>query len=1038
MRAIIKGRWFVILAWILAAVVLFWASPNMADLVREKGQITVPEGFSSTIAEQILTDVQKEESLGETSQVALAFHNPEKLTAQDFKEAEKAIHQLEKNAEELGITSILSHFTNESLKEDLVSEDGETILTSVEINMEGKEPKEVTEALYRAIEDIQVDHYYTSEWMINEDLVTNSQEGLKKTEGITLVFILTVLLLVFRSVVTPLIPIVTVGFTYLVSQSIVAILVDQLNFPLSTFTQIFLVAILFGIGTDYCILLLSRFKEEMAKNESVTEAIVATYKNAGKTVLFSGLAVLVGFSAIGLSTFVLYQSAAAVAVGVAILLIALVTIVPFFMAVLGKKIFWPAKGNLEHKESKLWGTVGKFSLTRPLLSLLVVAAITVPFLVSYDSTLSFNSLEEVSEDVPSVKAFNVIADSFGPGETMTTQVVIKNDEKMNSSEYMGLIEEISQELNRIDYVDKVRSVTRPKGDIIEDLYVSNQAQTLGDGLGEGTDGLNEISKGLDEAGSQLSASEPQLMEATVGIDELISGTNQLKTGLDELQGHLSEMEQGLRSGAIGSEELKKGLEEVQTNAEQLLEGSRELLAGYEELEAGLSSLENEYKGIGEGLTALSESLENVDQYFTSLEEDYNGISENPDYNQLKSTVLAVKEQSSQLSDGLNQLNTNLTGINAGLEEANNSFTTIVGGNEQLIGGMEDLVKGIEELNTGIEAAADGQEQIVDRFPAFTHGLTGINQGQQQLLDGFENINGQMSQLTNGLNQSVDGLNQVAEGLGTAQDYLFGLANNQSTPTLYIPQDVLNSEEFKQSLDTYMSKDRKVATLDIVFDVNPYSNEAISQMDEVKEAVARVTKDTKLENAQVAIGGVSSSQADLNEISDQDYSRTVVLMLAGIFLILVILLKSLIMPIYLIGSLILTYFTSMAITEMIFVNLLGYTGISWSVPFFGFVILMALGIDYSIFLMDRFNENRDLSVEEAILLAMRKMGTVIISAAIILGGTFAAMMPAGVLSILEIATITLTGLILYALIVLPLLIPVMVKLLGKANWWPFIK
>ncbi|WP_205414220.1 hypothetical protein, partial [Serratia marcescens] len=75
------------------------------------------------------------------------------------------------------------------------------------------------------------------------------------------------------------------------------------------------------------------------------------------------------------------------------------TIVPFFLAILGQKIFWPSKSKAEHGESKLWGTVGKFSLARPFLALLVVAAVCVPFLVTYDGELSYNSLEEISGDV---------------------------------------------------------------------------------------------------------------------------------------------------------------------------------------------------------------------------------------------------------------------------------------------------------------------------------------------------------------------------------------------------------------------------------------------------------------------------------------------------------------------------------------------------------------------------------------------------------------------------------------------------------------
>jgi RND superfamily putative drug exporter len=228
------------------------------------------------------------------------------------------------------------------------------------------------------------------------------------------------------------------------------------------------------------------------------------------------------------------------------------------------------------------------------------------------------------------------------------------------------------------------------------------------------------------------------------------------------------------------------------------------------------------------------------------------------------------------------------------------------------------------------------------------------------------------------------------------------------------------------------------TMDVVFKANPYSNEAIEQIDSIEAAVERVTKDTKLENAQVAIGGITSTHHDLGMMSEEDFSRTVVLMLSGIAIILFFMLRSLVMPVYLIVSLVLTYYTAAAITELIFVNILGYAGIGWAVPFFAFVILIALGIDYSIFLMDRFNEWKDKPVKEAMLLSMRKMGTVIISAAVILGGTFAAMMPAGVLSLLEIATLILVGLALYAFVILPLFIPVMVATFGNANWWPFLK
>ena len=1045
MRAIIKGKWFILVAWIAVIASLFLVAPNMDSLVREKGQISVPEGYSSTTAAKILKDVQSSENKGSSLQTALVFHSQKKLTKGDFANAEKAVRTLEQEKGKLGITEIITHFNQEELKDQLISKDGKTILVSVNVTANGREAKVISKDLYKAIDDVKLDHYYTGNWVISEDLVTNSQEGLKKTEGITVVFILAVLLLVFRSIVAPIIPLVTVGFSYLTAQSIVGLLVDHVNFPLSTFTQTFLVAVLFGIGTDYCILLLSRFKEEMAKSDSVIDAIVETYRTAGKTVFFSGIAVMIGFASIGLSTFQLYKSAAGVAIGVAILLIALFTVVPFFMAVLGKKLYWPSKGKLEHGDSKIWGVMGKFALLRPLLAFILVVIISVPFLFTYKDQLSFNSLEEISEDYPSIKGFNIIADSFGPGESMPTQIVIKNDDQLNTSDYITLIDKISQELLKVNNVKTVRSVTRPTGKPIDDFYLSKQVASVGDGLGQGNDGIKKISNGLAEAGTQLVSNQPKMQEATQGISQLITGTNQLKNGMGSLQEGLTRIQKGLKSGSMGAVEARKGLEEIKFQSEKLLSGYKQLLKGYQTASTGLGTLKGHYDDIAVGLNQIHQNLVKTDQAFANLEKQYSNIAQNENYQAIKNTVsgvktatdAAVKDPRVSLVTSLTTLNAGLKGAQAGINTANQNLATMIAGQGQLIDGMGNLINGLNTLSNGLDQMEKGQGAAIANLPKFSGGLDGLKNGQEQLLTGFQDIGGQITKLSDGLTQSADGLNQVSKGLNSAQDYLSDVAK-QKQNGFNIPEDVLTGKDFEKVLDSYMSQDRKVMTIDVIFNKNPYSNEAINSVSDINHAVKRAVKDTKLENAQIEVGGVSSMHHDLDTISKADYSRTVVLMLAGIGIILIILLRSLIMPLYLIGSLVLTYYTSMAISESIFVNILGFSGISWAVPFFAFVILVALGIDYSIFLMDRFNEYRDMPVQQAILLSMKKMGSVIISAAVILGGTFAAMMPSGVLSLVEIATILLIGLALYSLVILPLFVPVMVKTFGQANWWPFMK
>lgn len=1038
MNFIIKSKWFVMIAWIAVVAGLFLIAPNMADLVRDKGQITVPDEYSSTMASKILADA-KEDGEGDTADAALVFYNEKKLTNAEIKEAERAVRLLEKNKKELGITEILTHFNEKSLKDQLVSKDGKAILVSVSASWNGREASELSEDLYKAIKDVKVDHYYTSDWMISEALIQTSQDGVKKTEGITVVFILVVLLAVFRSFVAPIIPLLTVGFSYLASQSIVSILVDKVDFPLSTYTQIFLVVVLFGIGTDYCILLLSRFKEELALHETTAEAIVATYRNAGRTVLFSGITVLIGFSAIGFSQFILYQSAVAVAIGVAIMLLALFTIVPFFMAVLGNKIFWPSKAKAEHGDSKIWGVVGKFSLARPVLSLLIVAAVCAPFLITYNGELSFNSLEEMGDDVNSIKAFNAISGSFSPGESMPTKVVIENDEAMDSVEYIDLAEKISRELEQVNLVSTVRSVTRPTGEPIEDFLIAKQAETLGQGLGEGKDGLTQISEGLNTASTELKNSEPDLKNATSGINDLIAGTDEVHSGLNEIGTNLSKIEDGIRQGSAGSGQIKAGLEEAKKGAEELLAGYTELQGGYAAMQSKIPQLLTSYQQIAGSTAGLADGMAQANgALYGYVEQKYADLLADPTYLAMKGNVVGLQGQFASLTQGFNELNNGLSAINDGMSTANANFERALAGQSGLVSGLQQLITGIEAQQSGLNQLADGQGQLAGAIPQLSNGVAQVNGGQEQLLDGFSDLGGQITQLSDGLGQSVDGLNKVSEGLGSAQEYLSGLSQSSMSAGFYLPQEVLQSEDFAQVLDVYLSDNHKVMTLDVVLEKNPYSSEAMAQVPELKKAVERAVKDTKLENAHIAFGGVSSMNADLDTMSEKDFSRTVILMLVGITMILFVLFRSLIMPLYIIGSLIVTYFTSLAVNEMIFVNIMGYSGISWAVPFFAFVILIALGVDYSIFLMDRFNEYKSLSVTDAMLLAMKKMGTVILSAALILGGTFAAMLPSGMLSLVQISTIVVVGLLLYAVIILPLFIPVMVKIFGKANWWPFRK
>lgn len=1036
MRQIVKWRWLVLALWLAAAAGLLVTSPNLSELVREHGQITVPDGYPSVIADELLKEV---DDAGSASTI-LVFHRESGLTDADKEEVRNALERLQREGGAYGVASVTSPFESEELASQMIAEDGKTLLALVGVEFEDRTPGELKDALYEALADVRVDHYYTGGWIIAEDVIISAEEGVKKTEIITVIFILIILLLVFRSAVAPLIPLLTIGLSYLVSQAIVAYLAEYASFPLSNFTQIFMVAVMFGIGTDYCILLISRFKEELVRDGDKIGAVLRTYRTAGRTVLYAGLAVLVGFLSIGLSTFSLYRSAVAVAVGVAVMMIALVTVVPFFMAVLGKGLFWPVRGSLEHKPNRLWGAVGSFSLRRPLGALALIAVLAVPLLVAYQNVVTFNQLDEIGERYDSVRGFNIIADSFGPGETLPTTVVLRSDAPLDTPEGLAAIEQLTRRMTETEGVKTVRSATRPTGEPIKELQVTYQVSELGSGLEQGGDGLAQIGAGLAEASEEMAANAPKLEEAVSGADQLVQGTNELRAGIVQLGDGLRQLEQGLRSGSAGAGELAAGAAEARAAAEQLAAAADELLGGYDQMAGGLDQLAAGYAEIERRHGELSEGLAGLSAGLGGLALKYPELAADEDFLRLQGAAQQLQEGAEQLGAALAELNAQLSGLGAGLKQANDGLRQAAAGQRELAGGLAQIASGLAELESGIAQAAGGQSAILERLPEMAAGAAQLAAGQQELAEGLAGLIDQLGMLTDGLGQSADGLAQVTDGLATARQYLDELSSaaNPELAGWHLPEEAITSDEFRQALDIYMSDDRRTVKFDVVLEDNPYSVAAMDTVRRLSDAAPGMLAGTPLEGAEFAVGGITSVNNDLRTVTDEDYTRTVVLMLAGIVLILVVLFRSLVMPVYLILSLVLTYFMSVAAAEILFVQMLDMTGLGWAVPFFAFVMLLALGTDYSIFLMDRFREYRDLPPGEGILLAMKNMGSVIVSAAIILGGTFAAMLPSGVMSLLHIASIVLVGLFLYALVMLPLFIPVMIRVFGEYNWWPFMR
>ncbi|WP_458247606.1 MMPL family transporter [Streptomyces sp. MAI_2237] len=214
-------------------------------------------------------------------------------------------------------------------------------------------------------------------------------------------------------------------------------------------------------------------------------------------------------------------------------------------------------------------------------------------------------------------------------------------------------------------------------------------------------------------------------------------------------------------------------------------------------------------------------------------------------------------------------------------------------------------------------------------------------------------------------------------------------------------------------------------------------DAAADSDSAKDTVARLrTALHAVPDAKALVGGYTAQQYDTLRTAERDRTLIVPVVLAIIFVILTLLLRSLLMPALLVATVGLNFLATLGVSSLVFRHVFGFTGSDPSVPLYGFVFLVALGVDYNIFLMSRVREESlRHGVREGVLRGLVGTGGVITSAGVVLAATFAALGVIPLAFLAQIAFIVAFGVLLDTLVVRSLLVPALVRDLGAVAWWP---
>ncbi|WP_289934125.1 MMPL family transporter [Lactobacillus delbrueckii] len=787
MKKLLKNHLGALIAWVLILVISLVALPNVESLTRAHSEISLPSNVESEAAKLIKNEWGSKKK--NTYEVAVVFNKKSgKLTETDQGNIEASIDRLTSNQKKYGIKDYLAPQDNIATKKLLKSKDGTTWVMQMNIAKSHGTISQVYDEINKAVKTSGVRTYVTGADVLNNDFTSSIREGIKKTELITVVFIFIVLIIVFRSPVVPLVSLLTVGVSFLVSFSIVTNLVNQVNFPFSNFTQVFMVIVLFGIGTDYNILLYNHFKEDLGNGLGVAEATKDSIKKAGRTILYSGSSILIGFSALGLANFSVYRSASGVAVGVLVLLIVLLTLNPFFMATLGKKMFWPSKEFAGENPSKMWHGISSATLKRPVVFLAAVAVVVAPFLVTYSNVLNYDDTAEISDSVPSKQGLNLVQKHFSEGMAMPSYLYIKSDHTLDNEKDLKLIDELTRKLRNSEGVDKVMSATEPYNEKIKLLYVKKQLKSVTDGTAKLEKGVGKLTKGSEQVTSgakKLANGADQLDEGTGtlsdGAKNLYTGTVKLYNGSIALYDGAGTLFNGTKTLSVGADALYSGTRKLSSGANILSAGTQKLKSGTSSLASGSKTLANGTGSLATGAQTLRDGAGTLKNGTASL---YTGAGT------LKNGTASLYTGAGTLKNGTSQLLTGSTTLKNGTSDlatgANSLYTgtqTLTNGAKDLTANMNTLVAGLDQLKSQLSENASSLN--ADQLDQLSSGLTDLNNGLQSLnskvsqisvpnidtskisslVSGLQSLQGQVGSLQTGLTEAKTGLGAASSAAG---------------------------------------------------------------------------------------------------------------------------------------------------------------------------------------------------------------------------------------------------------------------------------
>jgi RND superfamily putative drug exporter len=439
-RMVTGHPWRVIAVWVVASVAIVVFSPSISSVTKAS---FLPGHYQSVQAQDALTRDFPKQS-GNTDLLVVERADGAPLTSAN----QQAVSTFATALAHAGISEITGTFTSPAL----LSPNGKAQLVNVMLRGEpGEVPvndavKAIRAEVPHELAGTGLTAGLTGASAIAFD-TTNAFATAENVIAIATVLLIVILLgLIFRSVLIAILPVVLIGLIHQVATSLVASLAHALNFDVGTLLGPLLIVVLFGIGTDYFVFLVFRYRENLTKGDEPVAALQHATEVVGEVISSSALTVIAAFAALLLSTLGLLRTLApGLIISVVLMLLSALTLVPAVLALLGRHVFWPAHRQKPAGAESYSARIGKYVGRHPgrIIAgyggvLLVLALAAFGFRADYDE------VGELPSTSPSVVAYNQMQRDFPAGYVGPTSVIATSNtaEPLSSQSVSALVDKL--------------------------------------------------------------------------------------------------------------------------------------------------------------------------------------------------------------------------------------------------------------------------------------------------------------------------------------------------------------------------------------------------------------------------------------------------------------------------------------------------------------------------------------------------------------------------------------------------------------------